>query len=85
MTKERYSDAKSHRAGRAVMANGMVTNAYRAVAVIVCAQCAGAIGPGALFSRQSRRAPPGMFGLRATDPICVTCRPLRLDDADEDL
>ncbi len=76
---------KSHRVGRATLDDGVVTTAYRAVVAFECVQCAKAIAPGALFSRRPRRTPPGMFGLTATDPICVTCRPLLLDDADEDL
>ncbi len=74
---------KSHRVGRATLDDGVVTTAYRAVATVECAQCAGTIAPGALFSRKSRRTPSGMFGLTATDPICVTCRPLRLEGTDE--
>jgi len=77
------SDVKSNRVGRATLATGGVTTAYRAVAAFECVQCARAIAPGALFSRQSRRTPPGMFGMTATDPICVTCRPLRLETTSE--
>lgn len=79
MAKERYSDAKSHRVGRATLETGAVTTAYRAVATVECAQCAGAIGPGDLFSRQSRLTPIGAVSGTTTDPICVTCRPLRLE------
>ncbi len=87
MAKERYSDAKSHRVGRATLETGAVTTAYRAVATVECAQCAGAIGPGEIFSRQTRRAPVHVplraTGLLTIEPICVTCRPLRLDDVGE--
>jgi len=74
-------DVKSHRVGRATLASGVVTTAYRAVTAFTCVECAGAIAPGALFSRKPRRTPPGAFGVTGTDPVCVTCRPLRLDDA----
>ncbi len=77
------SDVKSNRVGRATLATGGVTTAYRAVAAFECVQCARAIAPGALFSRQPRRTPPGAFGMTATDPICVTCRPLRLETTSE--
>ncbi len=50
MTKERHSEAKSHRVGRATLGTGVVTTAYRAVVALECVQCAGAIAPGALFS-----------------------------------
>lgn len=74
---------KSHRVGRATLDDGVVTTAYRAVVAFTCVQCARAIAPGMLFSRRPRRTPPGMFGLTATDPICVSCRPLRLEGIDE--
>ncbi len=76
---------KSHRVGRATLDDGTVTTAYRAVVAFTCVQCARAIAPGALFSRLPRRTPPGMFGLTATDPICITCRPFRMEDTDEGL
>ncbi len=75
------SGVKSHRVGRATLATGGVTIAYRAVVAFTCVQCAGAIPPGALFSRQSRHTSWGTMGSPATDPVCVTCRPLRLEDA----
>jgi len=81
------SQEKSHRVGRAMLNNGVVTTAYRAVAAVECAQCAGAIGPGEMFSRQTRRAPVHVplrtTGLLTIEPICVTCRPLRLEDTGE--
>ncbi len=77
------SDVRSNRVGRAMLATGGVTIAYRAVVEFTCVQCAGTIAPGALFSRKSRRTPPGVFGLTATDPICTTCQPLRLQDNGE--
>ncbi len=85
MTKERHSEAKSHRVGRATLGTGVVTTAYRAVVALECVQCAGAIAPGARFSRQTRRtplhSPLHTTSALATDPVCVTCRPLRLEDA----
>ncbi len=77
------SDAKSRRVGRATLDDGEVTTAYRAVVEITCNQCGRTIAQGALFSRQTRRTPPGAFGMTATDPICVACRPLRLEDTGE--
>ena len=89
MTKESHREVKSHRVGRATLVSGMVTIAYRAVVAFECVQCAGTSAPGALFSRQPRHtplhAPLQITGALATDPICRTCRPLRLDDAGEGL
>ncbi len=79
MAKERQSEAKSHRVGRATWGAGVGTTAYRAVAAFTCVQCDGTITPGALFSRQSRHTPMGAVSGTTTDPICVTCRPLRLE------
>jgi len=78
------SAAKSHRAGRATLVDdGAITAAYRAVVAIPCAQCGKIIAPGDLFSRRTKRASIGSMGLTLTEPICATCRPLRLDDANE--
>ncbi len=85
MPKEKHSETKSHRVGRATLATGVVTTAYRAVVEFTCVQCAGAIPSGALFSRQTRRTPRGALGLTTTDPVCVTCRPFCLEDAGEGL
>jgi len=83
------SDVRSHRVGRATLATGVVTIAYRAVVEFTCVQCAGVIPTGALFSRQTRRTPLHasiqMTGAMTTDPICVSCRPLRLEGIDEGL
>jgi len=79
------SDVRSHRVGRATLATGGITTAYRAVAAFTCVQCAGAIPSGALFSRQTRRTPTGAMSATTTDPVCVTCRPLRLEGIDEGL
>ncbi len=87
MPKEKHSETKSHRMGRATLATGVVTTAYRAVVEFTCVQCVGAIAPGALFSRQSRRTPLHTplrtTSALATDPVCTTCQPLRLDAAGE--
>jgi len=48
---------KSHRVGQALVDDGVVAPVYRAVVAFECGQCAGAIGPGEMFSRQARRAP----------------------------
>jgi len=74
------SDVRSNRVGRATLATGGVTTAYRAVAAFTCVQCAGAIPPGALFSRQSRHTSWCALGAPTNDPVCVICRPFCLDD-----
>jgi len=74
------SGVKSHRVGRATLATGGVTIAYRAVVAFTCVQCAGAIPSGALFSRQTRRTPTGAMSATTTDPVCVICRPFHLED-----
>ncbi len=76
---------KSHRVGRATLGTGVVTTAYRAVVAFKYVQCVRTIAPGEIFSRQTRRTPTGALGVTATDPICVTCRPLRLEDTGESL
>ncbi len=80
---------KSHRVGQALVDDGVVAPVYRAVVAFECAQCAGAIGPGEIFSRQTRRAPVHVAlrttGLLTIEPICVTCRPLRLEGINEGL
>ncbi len=83
MKNEGRRDVRSNRVGRATLATGGVTTVYRAVAAFECVQCAGTIAPGALFSRQSRRTPMGAMGVPTNDPVCVTCRPLRLEDTGE--
>ncbi len=89
MALEERRDVKSHRVGGATLATGVVTTAYRAVVEFTCVQCVGAIVPGALFSRQTRRTPLHTplrtTGALTTEPVCVTCRPLRLEDAGEGL
>ncbi len=89
MAKERQSDAKSHRVGRATLDTGVVTSAYRAAVEITCNQCGRTIAEGELFSRQTRRAPLHAHiqttAVMTTEPICVTCRPLRLEDVGEGL
>ncbi len=77
------SDVRSNRVGRATLATGGVTTAYRAVAAFECVQCAGTIAPGALFSRQTRHTPTGAMGVPTNDPVCVTCRPFCLEDTGE--
>ncbi len=78
----RQSTAKSHRVGRATLVDdGAITTAYRAVVAVPCEQCGRVIAPGALFSRRTRRASIGAMGLTLMEPVCTTCRPLRLDDA----
>jgi len=82
-------DVRSHRVGRATLATGGITTAYRAVVAFECVECAGTITPGTLFSRQTRRTPLHASiqttGAMTTEPICVTCRPLRLEGIDEGL
>ncbi len=85
MAKEKHSETKSHRVGRATLDDGVVTTAYRAVVAFVCVQCARAIAPGEFFSRLTRHTPTGALGRLTTDPVCNTCRPLRLVGIDEGL
>ena len=80
----RRATKKSHRVGRATLTDGVVTTAYRAVVAFTCVQCAREIASGELFSRLTRRTQGGGMSAPTTDPICATCRPLRLDDADGD-
>ncbi len=83
MKNEGRRDVRSNRVGRATLATGVITTAYRAVVAFVCVECAGAIPPGALFSRQSRHTPSRGVGMPTTDPVCVTCRPLCVEDIEE--
>jgi len=89
MRNEGRRGVKSNRVGRATLDDGVVTTAYRAVVAFECALCGRPIAPGVLFSRQTRRTPLHASiqttGAMTTDPVCVTCRPLRLEDAGEDL
>ncbi len=75
------SDKKSHQVGRAVLDTGAVTMAYRAVVELACARCGRAIMPGDLFSRRTQRSPQRAFATMTMEPMCMACRPLRLDDA----
>jgi len=75
--------ARSHRAGRATLLNGVGTTAYRALVDIECATCGCVIAPGDLFSRRTQRTPhhePGALELTTTEPLCLICRPLRLEE-----
>jgi len=77
----RQSTAKSHRVGRATLVDdGAITTAYRAVVAFPCARCGRGIAPGALFSRRATHASIGSMGLTLTEPVCTTCRPLRLEE-----
>ena len=70
---------KSHVVGSATASNGAHTIAYRASVLLMCVQCKGAILPDQVFSRRSQHVPVGsMRGVTAA-PVCVACRPLRLD------
>ncbi len=74
---------KSHVVGPATARDGVRTLAYRACQALVCAQCGGAILPDSLFSRRSRHVTWAAVGAVTTAPVCVTCRPLRVDGATE--
>jgi len=76
---------KSHRVGRATLGDSLVTPAYRALVEFTCGQCGRTIAEGELFSRQTRRAPVNAMAAPTTVPICVTCRPLCLEDSGEGL
>ncbi len=72
---------KSHVVGPATDGQGARTTAYRAVVPCVCVQCTGAILPDDVFSRRSQHVPVGsMRGVTAA-PVCVACRPLRVEGA----
>ncbi len=75
--------AKNHVVGPATDSEGTRTTAYRAVAEFVCAQCGGRIIADLLFSRGAQQGyRNGTFGVGlAMAPICMTCRPLRVDEA----
>jgi len=76
-------DAKSHLVGPATLSDGGRATAYRAVTSLVCVQCRGRIERGQVFSRRAQHAIVGVMGTLRTEPVCVTCRPLRLEeDAD---
>ena len=72
--------SKSNCVGRALDAAAAPTTAYRAVASFVCVECKGAIGPGALFSRRSQPVSRYMIGALTMAPVCLACRPLRVED-----
>ncbi len=71
---------KSHRVGPATDDAGARTMAYRACVPFVCAVCHGPILPDQLFSRRATFVTWGAVGTGTTPPICVTCRPLRLEE-----
>ena len=71
--------AKSHVVGSATASDGARTTAYRASVPLVCAQCTGAILPGEVFSRRSQHVAWAAVGGVTMAPVCVTCRPLRMD------
>jgi len=85
MPKEKHSETKSHRVGRATLATGAVTTAYHAVVAFECILCARTIAPGEFFSRRTRHTPTGALGRPTNDPVCNTCRPLRVEDTGEGL
>jgi len=74
---------KSHVVGPATASDGVRTLAYRACQALVCAQCGGDILPDSLFSRRSQYVPWAAVGAVTTAPVCVTCRPVRVDGATE--
>jgi len=71
---------KSQRMGLATDSAGARTRAYRAVVALVCSQCGRAIDAGQLFSRRSQRVTWPALGTATTVPLCVACRPLRLEE-----
>ncbi len=60
---------------------GTRTTAYRACVPFVCAQCHGPILPDQLFSRRATFVAWAAVGTGTWVPMCVTCRPLRLEEA----
>jgi len=73
--------AKSHVVGPATDGQGARTTAYRAVVPFVCVQCRRAILPDEVFSRRSQHVPVGATGGVTAAPVCVACRPLRVEGA----
>ncbi len=76
---------KSHVVGLATDSEGARTRAYRACESLVCAQCRGAILPESIFSRRSRHVTWAAVGAVTTAPVCVTCRPLRVEETTDTL
>jgi len=74
---------KSQRVGPTTDSEGAQTMAYRACQPFVCAQCRGAILPGSLFSRRAQHVAWAAVGTGTWVPVCMTCRPLRLEGAAE--
>ncbi len=78
MAIEERRTMKSNHVGSATLSTGGSTIAYRAVVDLTCGACGQPIRPGELFSRHAPHK-----GAIHVAPICVTCRPLRLDAAGE--
>jgi integral membrane sensor domain MASE1 len=74
------TQVKSNYVGRAIDGTASVTTAYRAVIALECVECTGAIGPGHLFSRRSQPVARRMIGALTLAPVCLACRPLRMQD-----
>jgi len=72
---------KSRVVGPATDSEGMRTMAYRAVVPCVCVQCRRAILVDDVFSRRSPHVPVGATGGVTAAPVCVACRPLRVEGA----
>lgn len=70
---------KSQRVGSTTDSDGVQTMAYRACQPFVCAQCGRVILPESLFSRRSQHVAWAAVGTVTTVPVCVTCRPLRVE------
>ncbi len=73
--------AKNHVVGSATDGNGARTTAYRAVVPFVCVQCRRAILVDDVFSRRSQHVPVGATRGVTAAPVCVACRPLRVEGA----
>jgi len=72
---------KSHVVGPATDGQGARTTAYLAIVPCICVQCRRAILADDVFSRRSQHVPVGsMRGVTAA-PVCVACRPLRVEGA----
>jgi hypothetical protein len=78
----RHGAVQSHRVGPAVAAGGVHTMAYQACVTFACSVCGRAITPDELFSRRSRKVALSAMGQLNTVPVCTTCRPLLVEDAD---
>ncbi len=71
---------KSLLLGAAQQPDGRPTMAYRALEALMCEECRAEIAVGHVFSRRSRHVRVAT-GYVSSAPVCVACRPVRVDGA----